>query len=340
VVAAVTPFNFPLNLVLHKVGPALAAGCPVVLKPAEKAPLTAERLAALLRSVGLPDGWLEIVHGYGAEVVPPLVTHPDVSLVSFTGSGRVAAALQRLAPEKPVLTELGGSAPMLVEADADLDRAARAAVAGGFGFAGQTCISVQRVYAARPVYEALCERIVAGARALVVGDPSDAATDLGPLFRPSEADRVRAWVDEAVARGGRLLTGGEWREGAVGPGAHPGLVRPVVLTDVPPDAAVVCEEVFGPVVVVDAYDTIGEGIARANATRYGLNAAVFTRDIGAALAAARGLRAGAVLVNESPTFRADHMPYGGVGASGNTREGPAWAARAFTREKLVVLEGG
>lgn len=329
VVAAITPFNFPLNLVAHKVGPAVAAGCPVVLKPAEKAPSAGHRLAVAFEEAGLPAGFVNVVHGGGTEVAGPLARHAGVDAVSFTGSVRAGRAIEREATGKPVLLELGGNAPLLVQPDADLARVAAAVRTGGFAHAGQSCISVQRVLAHADVHDEVVARIVEAAATLVVGDPLDDATEVGPLIRVEEAERVERWVDDAVAAGATLALGGR-RDGAY--------LQPTVLTGVDPDAPICREEVFGPVVVVLPYRDIADGIALANRSAYGLNAAVFTNDLASALTAWRGLRAGAVLVNESPTFRADQMPYGGVGDSGTAREGPRWTMRDLTVTKLLIVQ--
>jgi acyl-CoA reductase-like NAD-dependent aldehyde dehydrogenase len=330
VVAAVTPFNFPLNLVAHKLAPALAAGCAVVLKPAEKTPLSSVRLVRAMVSAGVPAGWINLVNGMGEDVVMPLVTHPDVSVVSFTGSTKVGHLIAEKAAGKQVLLELGSNAPVLVEADADLDVVTAKIKATGFAHAGQSCISVQRVFVQRDVYSDLLDRLVPAVESLVLGDPADEATDVGPMIRPSERDRIIEWVREAEAQGAKVLTGGT---------TDGDLVAPTVIADATVDMRVCAQEAFAPLVVVVPYVDLDEGIELANRSPYGLNAAIFTQRIGAALKAARALHAGAVLVNESPTYRADQMPYGGVGESGNTREGPRYAVREMTQEKLVIIEG-
>ncbi|MDQ1708835.1 MAG: hypothetical protein QOG49_220, partial [Frankiaceae bacterium] len=329
VLAAITPFNFPLNLVAHKLAPALAAGCATVLKPAEKTPLSAVRLVRAMVEAGVPTGWINLVHGTGDEVGIPLATHPDVAVVSFTGSTRVGHLLERSAAGKHVLLELGANAPLIVAADADVARAVAKVQASAFTHAGQSCISVQRIFVQTQVYEAFLGQLVPAVESLVVGDPADEATDVGPLIRESERDRIVEWVEEARSGGADVLTGGK-PDGV--------LLPPTVVSGGRSDVRLWTDEAFGPVVVVAPFDTIDEAIERANASPYGLNAAVFTTSLEVALNAARGLRAGAVLVNETPTFRADQMPYGGVGESGNTREGPAYAARELTVDKLVILE--
>jgi len=329
VVGAISPFNFPFNLVAHKVAPALAAGCAVVLKPASQTPLSALLLAELETEAGLPPGWLNVVCGSAAEIGDVLVEDERVTLITFTGSAGVGWKLRERAPRKRVNLELGNATPVVVAADADLEDAATRLAANAFSFAGQSCISVQRIYVERRAYDAFLERFLPKVEALVVGDPADDATDVGPLIAASERDRVLEWVDEAKATGARVLTGGELAGE---------LLRPTVIADARPDAKVACDEVFGPVCTVTAYDTLDEAIALANGTRYGLQAGVFTRDVKAALEAARRLEFGGVTINEAPTFRADQMPYGGIKDSGNTREGPAYAVSEMTEERLVVVQ--
>jgi acyl-CoA reductase-like NAD-dependent aldehyde dehydrogenase len=329
VVGAISPFNFPFNLVAHKVAPALAAGCAVVLKPASQTPLSALLLAELETEAGLPAGWLNVVCGPASEIGDVLVEDERVALITFTGSSGVGWKLRERAPRKRVNLELGNATPVIVAADADLDDVATRLAANAFSFAGQSCISVQRIYVERDAYDAFLERFLPKVDALVVGDPADDATDVGPLIAQGERDRVLEWIEEAAARGARVLIGGTL-DGE--------LLRPTVVTEAPPDAKIACEEVFGPLCTVSPYDSLDEAIALANGTRYGLQAGVFTRDVKAALHAARKLEFGGVTINEAPTFRADQMPYGGVKDSGNTREGPAYAVREMTEERLVVLQ--
>ncbi|MFN2470490.1 MAG: aldehyde dehydrogenase family protein [Gaiellaceae bacterium] len=328
VVSAISPFNFPLNLVAHKIAPALAAGCAVVLKPASQTPLSALLLAELEHEAGLPPGWLNVIVGPSSEIGDVLVGDSRVAVLTFTGSGEVGWRLRGRAPRKHVLLELGNATPLIVEADADVETAAQAVAQHGFSFAGQSCISVQRVYVARPAYDGFLEALVPAVEALSVGDPADEETDVGPLIDTEARDRVLAWIEEAHAGGARLLTGGT---------LEAGLVSPTVLAEPPRNAKVSCEEVFGPLVTVTAYDSLGEAIMLANATRYGLQAGIFTGSLASALRAARELEFGGVTINEAPTFRADQMPYGGMKASGNTREGPAYAVRELTEHRVVVV---
>lgn len=328
VVGAIAPFNFPLNLVAHKVGPAIAAGCPIVLKPSPQAPLSALGLAAVLEEAGLPTGMLHVLPGDEA-VGAAIVEHPDVALVSFTGSDRVGRAIQASVPHKPVLLELGNATPVIVAADADVDDAARRVARSGFTHAGQSCVSVQRVYVERGVYERFTGILSAEVARLVVGDPLDPTTDVGPLINSAAADRVRQTIDEAVAAGGRLLVGGS---------AHGQVVRPTVIAELPRQCRLSTDEVFGPVVGVAPVEDLEEGVERANATRYGLQAGIFTRRVDVALVLASRLHMGGVMINDTPTFRADQMPYGGVKESGNTREGPRYAVRAMSVPKMVVVQ--
>jgi len=334
VVAAITPFNFPLNLVAHKVAPAIAAGCPVVLKPASATPLTALALAALAEESGLPPGWLNVVTCDGA-TADHLVTHPGVALVTFTGSAEVGWAIGARAPRAKVNLELGNATPVVVADDVDdVVGIARRLATGAFGFAGQSCISVQRVYATPGIADALTEALAGATSAQVVGDPADDTTQVSALITPAETRRVAAVIDDAVALGGAVRVGG----GVRALGAH-GVLEPTLVTAMPGESSLARHEVFGPVVGVTEVADVSEGLALANATPYGLQAGIFTSDLTTALDAARTLRFGGVTVNEVPTWRADQMPYGGVGESGNTKEGPAWSVREMTTERLVVVNG-
>jgi acyl-CoA reductase-like NAD-dependent aldehyde dehydrogenase len=328
IVGAISPFNFPLNLVAHKLAPALAAGCPVVLKPASQTPLSALLLAELEEEAGLPPGWLSVLVGPSSEIGDVLVEDERVKAITFTGSGPVGWGLKERAPKKKVSLELGNATPVIVAADADLDAAAAALAANSFSFAGQSCISVQRIYVERAAYDGLLERMLPRVEALQVGDPADEETDVGPLIDADAKERILEWVDEARKAGAEVLAGGEERDG---------LLQPTVIAGAGRDLKVSCEEVFGPVVTVNAVDSIDEAIELANGTRYGLQAGVFTSSLNTAMRAARELDFGGVTVNEAPTFRSDQMPYGGVKDSGNTREGPHYAVRELTEEHLVVL---
>jgi acyl-CoA reductase-like NAD-dependent aldehyde dehydrogenase len=329
VVAAISPFNFPVNLVLHKIGPAIAAGCPVVLKPASATPLSALALAQLLvEECGLPDGWLNVVTCSGS-TANHLVEHPEVAMITFTGSPDVGWGIRERVPRKRVGLELGNNAPVIVEPSADWEAAADKVAVAGTAFAGQSCISVQRVFVHRSISEGFLARLGEAFEARVVGDPLDDDTDVSALIDPDETDRVRSWIEEAVDGGARVLVGGTVDD--------EGVLRPTVLTDVTPDMEVCRTEVFGPLVGVQLYDDLDEALRLANDTRYGLQAGIFTSDLDTALLAARRLSFGGITVNEVPTWRADQMPYGGVRDSGNTREGPAYAVQEMTEERLVVV---
>jgi acyl-CoA reductase-like NAD-dependent aldehyde dehydrogenase len=332
VVAAISPFNFPLNLVAHKLAPAIAAGCPVVLKPASQTPLTALALAGLLLDeCGLPPGWLNVVTGGGGNVGDALVTHPDVAMVTFTGSPPVGWGIRERAARKKVSLELGNNSPVIVEPDADWQAAVAKIRVAGFSHAGQSCISTQRIYVHASIAEPFVAALVDEVSTLVVGDPLDEATEVSALISTGDTERVKSWIDDAVAEGASVAYGGQ-----VGGN---GVLQPTVLTDVAPDMKVCRQEVFGPVVAIAAYETLDEALALANDTDYGLQAAVFTSRVDVALRAARELDYGGVLVNEVPTWRADQQPYGGVRDSGNTREGPRYAVREMTEHRLVVLGG-
>jgi acyl-CoA reductase-like NAD-dependent aldehyde dehydrogenase len=327
VVGAISPFNFPLNLVAHKLAPSLAAGCAVVLKPASKTPLSALFLAELTEQAGLPEGWLNVLVGPSSELGDVLVADDRVRAISFTGSAPVGWRLRERAPKKRVALELGNATPVIVAADADLDTTATKVAANAFSFAGQSCISIQRVYIERSVYDEFVHLLVPKVEALHVGDPADDATDVGPVIDEENRDRILDWIARA---GGELLTGGEMTDD--------GVIRPTVVAQPRPDAEVSCEEVFGPVCTVQPYDTLEDAVRLANGTRFGLQAGIFTNDLDAAFRAARALEFGGVTINEAPTFRADQMPYGGVKESGNTREGPHYAIRELTEERLVVID--
>lgn len=328
VVAAITPFNFPLNLVLHKVAPALAAGCAVVLKPSERTPLSAGLLVETLAEAGLPVGWLNLVTGRPAEIVPAWNDHPDVAVITFTGSAEVGWTLKSASPRKRHVLELGSNTAMVVAADADLPRAVDAVVTGGYTFSGQACVSVQRVYVEEPVAAEFTALLAEAVEQLPVGDTKDPATVVGPVISDQARDRVMAWITEAVDGGARVATGAAM----VG-----NCLRPTVLADVPASARVVCEEVFGPVASVRAVHSVAEGIDEVNSARYGLNTAIFTTDLASALRFAREAEAGSVLVNLTPSFRADHMPYGGVKDSGQGREGVKYAIAELLDQRLIVL---
>ena len=329
VVGAITPFNFPLNLVAHKLAPALAAGCAVVHKPAGQTPLSALLLAELEVEAGLPAGWLNTLVGPSAEIGDVLVEDERIRLITFTGSSEVGWKIRERAAKKRVSLELGNATPVLVEADADLDVAATKLAANAFTFAGQSCISVQRIYVRGPVYDEFIGRFLPKVEALKVGDPEDEETDVGPVIDEDARVRIASWIQEAKAGGATVLTGGE---------VDDVIIQPTVLADVTPEMKVSCAEVFGPVCTVTPYGSLEEGFALANGTEFGLQAGIFTASLSTAMRAGTELEFGGVTVNEAPTFRADQMPYGGTKASGNTREGPHYAVREMTEERLVVVQ--
>jgi acyl-CoA reductase-like NAD-dependent aldehyde dehydrogenase len=329
VVAAVTPFNFPLNLVAHKVGPALAAGCCVVLKPASTTPLTALRLAEILEEAGLPPGVFNVVVGSGDTVGDWLVTHPGVSKVSFTGSPPVGEAIIRRAGLKKVTLELGNNSGTIVEPDADLDEAVPRCVMSAFANSGQVCISLQRLYVHKAVAADFTRRFVEATANLVVGNPLDRDCDVGPMISEGEAARAEFWVKEAVAQGARVLIGGR-REGA--------LFQPTVLVGVRPEMKVMCIEAFAPLVSIYEYDRFEDAVRMVDDTPYGLQAGVYTRDIGKALLAVDLIDAGGIMINDTSIFRVDHMPYGGNKMSGLGREGVRFAVEEMTHLKMVVIK--
>ena len=332
VVGAISPFNFPLNLVAHKLGPAIAAGNAIVLKPAGQTPISALKLAQILLDAGLPESWLSVVPGPGSKVGNAIVEHPLTKAITFTGSAPVGWDIRSKVPHKKVNLELGSNAPLIVNSDGDWEAAADKAQLHAFSHAGQSCISIQRILVHEDIADAFVERLVAKVEKLTVGDPLDEGTDVGPLITPDDRDRVKQWVDEAVAGGAELLTGGELvDEGRC--------LAPTLLKAPPKEAKVWCEEIFGPVATIDTFADFDEALRLANDSKFGLQAGVYTRDIGRGLQAARTLEFGGVLINEVPTFRADQQPYGGVKDSGNTREGPAYAVIELTEERFVTLQG-
>ena len=327
VVGAITPFNFPFHLVAHKVAPCIAAGAAMVLKPAPQTPLSALSIATLVEAAGYPPGGLNVVP-CAPEVASSLATDPRVRVLTFTGSAAVGWELEAAASRRRVVLELGGVAGVIVHRDADIDRAATRCVAGGFHYAGQSCISVQRILVHESIYDAFRDRVLEQVAALEVGDPAGDEVWVGPLITPADAGRVVAWIGEATAAGARVLTGGD-RDGS--------LVQPAVLEAVDPAARVVRREAFGPLVVLERYRDFGEAVRRLNDTPFGLQAGLFTRDLGAVGYAFREIEVGGLMVNEVPTFRVDRMPYGGVKESGTGREGPRYAIEAMTEPRLLVV---
>ena len=331
VVAAITPFNFPLNLVAHKVAPAIAAGNAVILKPSELTPLTAVILCEIFAESGLPDGGLNLVQGMGAATGAMLVSDPRVDAVSFTGSRAVGERIVRAAGIKKVTLELGNTSPVVIAEDADVDFAATRCATAAFYNAGQVCVSVQRIYANSAVYEQFVDRFVAAADTLLVGDPMDERVDVGPLIREEEADRIESWVAEACDGGAQIRSGGR-REGAT--------YWPTVLTNVTDEMRIMRDEVFAPVASVVSCPTLDEALRRADACEYGLQASVFTSDINTAFRAVRELNFGGVVVNDTPAFRTEHMPYGGNRQSGLGREGVRFAIEDVTNVQMVSIRTG
>jgi acyl-CoA reductase-like NAD-dependent aldehyde dehydrogenase len=327
VIAAITPFNFPLNLAMHKIGPAIAAGNAVVHKPASATPITAVLMAALIEECGLPKGALNVVTGPGGTIGDLLTFHPRVAMITFTGSPDVGVRIRNLAGMKRVTLELGSNSAVILEEDADLDDAVPRCVTGSFAHSGQVCISVQRIYAHRNIRSEFLERFIEAARKLKIGHPLDAETDVSSLITVKEAERVESWIAEAVSAGAKLIQGGRRRRATI---------EPAILTDVPAHVRISCKEAFGPLVAVNSYGALDEAIDMVNASDYGLQAGIYTRDIRKAFTAARKVHVGGFLINEVPQYRVDQMPYGGVKLSGAGREGPKYAIEEMTETKLVV----
>jgi acyl-CoA reductase-like NAD-dependent aldehyde dehydrogenase len=326
-VFAITPFNFPLNLVAHKIAPAIAAGCSLILKPAPQTPVTALMLTEVIHEAGLPEGALAVMP-LSNDDASLLVTDDRIKLLTFTGSAAVGWALKNKAGKKRVTLELGGNAGVIVHSDADLAYAAQRCVAGGFSYAGQTCISVQRILVERSVFDRFTQLLLEGVRKLKLGDPMHDDTDVPPLIREADAIRATQWIDEAVQEGAKLLLGGK-RKGA--------LVEPTVLTGTTPEMRVNSAEIFAPVVTVESYDEFSNALFQINNTPYGLQAGVFTRDAGHIQAAFETLEVGSVIAGDVPSFRVDQMPYGGVKDSGLGREGLRYSIEDMTERKLLVM---
>jgi acyl-CoA reductase-like NAD-dependent aldehyde dehydrogenase len=332
VVGAISPFNFPLNLVAHKLGPAIAAGNAVVLKPAGQTPISSIKLAEILYDAGLPENWVQVVCGPGSEVGNAIVEDDRIGAITFTGSAPVGWDIRSKAPHKKVNLELGSTAPLIVNEDGDWETAADKAKLHAYSHAGQSCISVQRILLHESIADQFTERFVKNVESLVTGDPMDENTDVGPVISPDDRDRVKEWIDEAAAQGGEILTGGELVD-------EDRCIAPTVIKGEPKDCHTWKDEIFGPVATIHTFKSFDEALEMANDSRYGLQAGVFTRDVGNAKKAGETLEFGGVLINEVPTFRTDQMPYGGVKDSGNTREGPHYAVRELTEERLVTIQG-
>jgi acyl-CoA reductase-like NAD-dependent aldehyde dehydrogenase len=329
VVAAITPFNFPLNLVLHKLAPAVAAGNTVVLKPTEKTPFSSLMITKLFEEAGLPPGAINVVLGTGSTIGDPLVTDPRVAKVTFTGSQWVGERIRQRVGFKKLTLELGSNAPNLVFEDADLDDAVQGLVRGGFAFSGQSCVSVQRIYVQSTVYDTFMSRFLPRVESLVIGDPGSESTDIGPMISEAEAIRAEQWIEEAKRQGAVVVAGGT-RNGAV--------LAPTVLTNVTPDMKVVCDEVFAPIVSVIPFETEEEAVRLANESNFGLQAGVFTRDINRAFRLADELETGGVWINEVSTYRQDNHPYGGVKWSGVGKEGIKYAIEDMMERKFIGIK--
>ncbi|USL44204.1 aldehyde dehydrogenase family protein [Priestia megaterium] len=329
VISAITPFNFPLNLALHKLAPAFAAGNTVVLKPAGKTPLSSYMLVKLFEEAGLPKGALNLVIGNGSEIGDVLVTDPRISKVTFTGSPSVGINLRQKAGLKKVTLELGSNSPNIIFNDGDVNEAAKGLVRGAFAFSGQVCISAQRIYVQRDVYQKFLDQYVSLVQDLIIGDPVEERTDIGPMITEKEAIRAEEWIREAKKSGAKVVTGGN-REGT--------LLEPTILVDVTPEMKVVCQETFAPIVSVIPFDTEEEVVAFANDSDFGLQAGVFTSDINRAMRVADSLETGGVWINETSTYRQDNYPYGGVKLSGVGKEGVKYAIEDMTEIKFVGIK--
>jgi len=329
-IAGISPFNFPLNLVCHKVAPALAAGNSITIKPASATPLSALLLGEILHTAGAIPGSCNVLP-CSASLAGPLITDPRLKMITFTGSPDIGWTIKAKADKKKVCLELGGNAAVIVEKDADRAFAVERCLLGGYAYAGQVCISVQRIYIQEKVYDDFTQALVKGVNSLKVGDPLSEDTDVGPMIDEASAIRTEKWVKEAVARGAGLLTGGK---------RDKNMFEPTVLENVPPETRISCQEVFAPVVVLDKYKTFEEALEKVNNSDFGLQAGVFSKDIEKAFKAFNEIDVGGVIINDIPTFRVDHMPYGGVKDSGFGREGVKYAIEEMTELKIMVVNHG
>ncbi|MED4203887.1 aldehyde dehydrogenase family protein [Neobacillus mesonae] len=332
VIGAITPFNFPMNLVAHKVGPAVASGNSIVLKPASQTPLTALYIAQLFKEAGLPDGVLNVVTGAGSVVGEEIIRDHRVAMITFTGSPGVGIAIRNKAGLKRTTLELGSNAAVILDKDTNVDSVVDRHVTGAFSNQGQVCISLQRVYAHEDVYEEFVEKFAAKAKELKIGDPLDPETYISALISKKETERALGWIEEAKQNGAVVVTGGKL--------TADGVLEPTIITNVDPKQKVSCQEVFAPVVIVNKVSSVEEAIDYVNDSRYGLQAGVYTKNVDKALFASEILEVGAVMINDIPTFRVDHMPYGGVKESGTGREGIKYAVEEMTELKLVVWNRG
>lgn len=328
IVAAITPFNFPMNLVAHKVGPAIASGNTVVLKPASQTPLTSYFIGELLVEAGLPKGALNIVTGAGSLIGNKLVTDDRVKKISFTGSPAVGIGIRNQAGLKKVTLELGSNAAVIIDENVNIDKLIPRVVSGAFAFQGQVCISVQRIYVHEKLYDLFVDKFVVATKELKLGDPLDPTTDVSALISPQDVKRTLSWIEEAKAQGAIIATGGE---------SEGNILQPTVLLNVKPEQKVSCQEVFAPIVSIMKFTSIQEAFDQVNDSKYGLQAGIYTDNIHVALQATQKLHVGGVIINDIPTFRLDHLPYGGVKESGMGREGLKYAIEEMTEMKLVVI---
>lgn len=327
IIGAITPFNFPMNLVAHKLGPAIATGNTIVLKPASQTPLSAFFIAELLQEAGLPKGALNVVTGAGRVVGDKLVTDPRVSMITFTGSPGVGIGIRNKAGLKRVTLELGSNAAVIIDKNVDIDKIISRCVTGAFSNQGQVCISLQRIYAHEDIYDSFVEKFVDATKELTLGDPLDPKTDISALISPDDVERTLLWIDEAKQSGAAIATGGM---------AEGNIVHPTVILHADRQLRVSCQEVFAPIVLINKVQSVDEAISLVNDSNYGLQAGIYTNDVHTALDAAEELHVGGVLINDIPTFRVDNMPYGGVKESGTGREGLKYAVEEMTEMKLVV----
>ena len=329
IIGAITPFNFPMNLVAHKVGPAIAAGNTVVLKPASQTPMSAYKIADIFHRAGLPDGALNVITGSGGTVGDVLVADDRISMITFTGSPAVGKQIRENAGLKRVTLELGSNSAVVVDENADVEKIVPRIAAGAFAFQGQVCISVQRIYVHESLYQTFAERFVEEAKKLKVGDPLNEETDISAMISKSDTDRAQSWIESAVKSGAELALGGK---------AADNTLYPTVLLNVDKSEKISCEEAFAPVVHINSFGSFEEALALVNDSDYGLQAGVFTNDVNKAFKAAKELHVGGVMVNDFPTFRVDHMPYGGVKMSGMGREGIKYAVEEMTEMKLISFK--
>lgn len=329
VVSAITPFNFPFNLVAHKLGPAIAVGNTVVLKPANQTPLSAIVMAEIFKEAGLPDGVLQIVTGSGSELSDSLITHPLVKKVTFTGSGAVGLKIKEKIGLRKVTLELGSNAALIIEPSTPIEKIISRCVGGAFGFAGQVCISLQRIYIHESIYDQFANAFVEETKKLTVGDPLDPATDVSAMNHPKEVERMKTWIEEAKEQGAKVATGAEFTKR---------WMTPTVMTNVKPDMKIVCLETFAPIVSLVPYKSLEEAIEYVNESDLGLNAGIYTNVLTDALKAADEMEAGTIVINDIPTFRVDNMPYGGVKNSGYGREGIKYAIQEMTDLKFITIK--